>query len=67
MKDYILNKNIGLLIKSPTDSNELSKKIQVAMNEKREVKLNKQIQKFNQENVDKLMTNIYKKEFLNYE
>ncbi|OYS59290.1 glycosyltransferase [Limosilactobacillus reuteri] len=67
MKDYILNKDIGLLVKSPTDSNELAKKIQIAMNEKREVKLNEQIQKFSQENVDKLMTNIYKKEFLNYE
>lgn len=67
MKDYILNKDIGLLVKSSTDSNELAKKIQIAMNEKREVKLNEQIQKFSQENVDKLMTNIYKKEFLNYE
>ncbi|MFR0608665.1 glycosyltransferase [Limosilactobacillus balticus] len=67
MKDYILNNDIGLLVKSPTDSNELAQKIQLAMNSKRKAKLNKQIQKFSQKNVDKLMTNIYKKEFFSYE
>lgn len=67
MKDYILNENIGLLINSPTDYNTLARKIKIAMEEKRKVKSTKLVKKFSQKNIDKIMTNIYKKEFLNYE
>lgn len=63
MSDYIVNPKIGMLMDSPTDINELAKKISVAYKEKRKMLDFSIVKKFEHENVDKEMKKIYKKEF----
>lgn len=65
MKDYILNDNIGLLVKSPNNFNEIANAIKKAMTEKLTVTDIKSVYKFRQKNVDRIMEDIYKKEFFN--
>lgn len=65
MSDYIINQKVGMLVNSPTDTKELAKKILIAFKEKRRVKDFSILKKFEHENVDKKMRNIYIKEFFN--
>ena len=67
MSDYIVNPKIGMLMDSPTDINELAKKISVAYKEKRKMQDFSIVKQFEHENVDKEMKKIYKEEFFRNE
>ncbi|MGY0243812.1 glycosyltransferase [Limosilactobacillus fermentum] len=66
MKDYIKSDDIGLLVKDPTDVNEVSRTIAFAKQGKKKVtgKGLEAVREFDYRNVNKIMKSIYQKEFM---
>ncbi len=63
MKDYISTPDLGLLLKSPTNINDLAKTIKTVKNQQLHAKRSSKIDKFDHTNIDKIMKEIYIKEF----
>ncbi|WP_322436193.1 glycosyltransferase (plasmid) [Lactiplantibacillus plantarum] len=66
MKDYIKSDDIGLLVKDPTDVDEVSRTIAFAKQGKKKVtgKGLEVVREFDYRNVNKIMKSIYQKEFM---
>lgn len=66
MKDYIKSDDIGLLVKDPTDVDEVSRTIAFAKQGKKKVtgKGLEAVREFDYRNVNKIMKSIYQKEFM---
>lgn len=63
MKDYITNRKIGILIDNIMDVNEIVQAIESIIPSRPQIKDRDSIYKFSHENVDRLMSKIYEKEF----
>ena len=65
MKDYIYNKNVGLLVDNPNDENDLANKIGIVKREKIVISPEaiKPLLKFDYEAINEKMKKIYQKEF----
>lgn len=63
MKDYIINGKIGILIDNIMDVNEIVQAIESIIPNRPQIKDRDSIYKFSHENVDRLMSKIYEKEF----